>query len=346
MHRSLFLVFFIVFFGFIPALWAQSMPETGPNLAESNLGSISFYLDKKHPNTQGESVQVTENTKVYFCLQLNTKVPDLKAATDRLMQVDMTLMGEGDLPQKIRALSKLTENLIQANALSCWAGSFTIPLATPAGKYRVAELDLLMASGHKIFLRDHIDQFQPRGLVNVDSPIKDATPPVIEKIKSWTPLFGEMNMRYSRAWQSIYFRVVATDEMVGIDPNSFQIFFKVFVDGELIDIIRPRCIPRLANLYYDCTLYFSRAEHDFYGRTLKLVLDSIGVADKHGNWKELTTPEQLMKIFNGKLLQYTFYTHKVPKSESQPDPNGLNKNDHDVPSARPRSPHINRLRPY
>lgn len=343
MRRLFFLVFFLLSFGFIPGLWAQAPSETNPNLATSHLGSISFYLDKKFPNTQGESVQVTENTKVYFCLQLNTLVPDLKAATQRLMQVNMTLMGEGELPQKIKASSKLKQDVLNSNALSCWTGALTVPLATPAGKYRVTELDLLLASGHTLFLRDHLNQFQPKGLVNVSSPILDATPPLIERLKSWSALFGEMNMRYNRAWRTIDFRVIATDEMVGIDPDSFQIFFKVFVDDELIDIVKPRCITRLQNLYYDCSLYFSRAEHDFYGRTLKLVLDSVGVADKHGNWAELTTPEQLKKIFNGKLLQYTFYTHKVPKTESQPE--ALDRDDHDVPSARPRAPHMNRLRP-
>lgn len=331
--------------GFSSAVKAQSMPETNSSLATANLGSVSFYLDKKHPNTQGESVQVTENAQVYFCLQLNTLVPDLKAASERLLQVDMTLTGEGALPQKLRAKSKLKHDIIYPNSQSCWTGTFTVPLATPQGKYRISDLDLLLASGHKIFLRDHIDQFQPRGLVNVSSPILDTTPPVIEKIISWVPLFGEMNMRYSRAWKYIYFRVVATDEMVGIDPQSFQIFFKVYVDNVLLDILQARCSTKLPNLYYDCNLYFSRAQHDFFGRTLKLVLDSVGVADKHGNWAEFTSVEQLEKLFDGKLLQYTFYSHDVPKTEGQ-DASKVDRDDHEVPSARPRAPYINKLRPY
>jgi len=306
------------------------------------LGSISFYLDKKTPATQGQSVHVEEGSKVYFCLQLNANVPDLQVASQRLLQVDMTLLGEGELPQKIRGRSKLKQDLIYADEQGCWTGSMRVPMATPAGKYRVSELDLRMASGHEISLRDHLSQFQPMGLVEVASPILDAAPPVIERIQSWVPLLDEMNMRHKRAWRNIFFRVTATDEMVGIDPNSFQIFFKVYVDDELIDIMRPLCRATLPNLYYDCTLYFSRAEHDFYGRTLRLRLDSIGVADKHGNWAELTTPEQLEKIFNGKPMEYIFYTHKLPHpTESQKA--AIDKG-FTPPVSKPKSLYINKLR--
>ncbi len=152
-------------------------------------------------------------------------------------------------------------------------------------------------------------------------------------------------MRFKRAWHYIYLRVTATDQMVGIDPSTFQIFFKAYLDDELIDILRPRCRTEAPNLFYECKLYFSRAEHDFYGRTLKLVLDSIGVADKHGNWTELTQPEQLEKIYGGKLLSYTFYSHKLPKqSESQKAANAPDANANSIHSSDPKPDYFNKLR--
>lgn len=259
----------------------------------------------------------------------------------------MILEGEGENPQKLKVKSKLKKGLIYPNSQTCYTGKFTIPLGTPAGKYHIVDLNLLLASGHSIFLRDHLDQFKPKGLVEVASPVKDVTPPVIEKIESWVPLENEMNMRHSRAWTYVYFRVTATDQDIGIDPNSFQIFFKIYLDDVLVDIMQAKCATILPNLNDDCRLYFSRAEHDFYGRTLRMVLDSVSVADKHGNLAELTTPAQLEKIFGGKLLRYIFYSHKPPKanrSESQAFSSEPDEEDHSELSEKPKSVLINKRR--
>ncbi len=343
MGRLTFVFLLILSLFYCSHVWAQNSSESA-NLATSNLGSVSFYLDKKNPATQGESVHVVEESKAYFCLQLNTQVPDLAKVVKHLSQVELTLEKEGENPQKIKAKSNLKRGLIYSNAQGCFIGQLRVPMGVSAGKYHVSELDLLLASEHVIPLRDHLSQVKPLGLIEVASPIQDTMPPLIEKIESWVPMEGGMNMRHSRAWKYIFFRVTAIDQNVGIDPSTFQIFFKNYLDDELVDISKAKCSTILPNLQYNCTLYFSRAEHDFYGRTLRLVLDSVSVADKYGNLTELTTPEQLEKIFGGKLMQYVFYSHKSSHDKKAETQNEPDEDGHIEASDKPKSIFINKRR--
>ncbi len=345
--RRMILCFFVCMAS--SSLFAQGILESN-SLSSANLGSLSFYLDKKMPNTQGESIHVVEKSKAYFCLQLNRQVPALDEAVRHLRQVTVLLEGEGEAPQHIEAKSKLRKGLLYPNSQSCFVGELLVPQGLPAGKYHVSELDLLLASRHVLSFRDRLSQLNPLGLVELSSPIKDSTSPLVEKIESWVPLEDEMNMRYHRAWADIHLRVTATDQTVGIDPHSFQLFFKATLDDELVDIVQAKCSTILPNLYYNCDLYFSRAEPDFRGRTLKLVIDSVSVADKLGNLTELNTPHELEKLFGGKLLRYTFYSKKVTSpngkiSESQASSKEeREENSHTESPSKPKSVLINKRR--
>jgi hypothetical protein len=304
---------------------AESMPEsTAKSIAPTlnSLGSISFFLDKNNPTWGGELVHVGEKDLVFFCLQLDASDPRLQRPIKYLRRVEITLEGEGESPQKIVGMTKLRKRLIQPDSKGCYIGEMQLPEVILPGKYQVSEVDLLQSSGHYISLREELNDFSPVGSIEVESPTVDRKPPIIEKIESKTPLENSIIFGGHRGWAEINFRVITTDLISGIQPESFHIFFKVFVDGDLFDIVEPKCRARLPNLYYDCHLYFSRAEPDLRSRTVKLVLDSISLSDRVGNEIEITRPSELKPFFEGKLLRYTFYPGKVPlglNPETEPE---------------------------
>jgi hypothetical protein len=302
---------------------ASAPQESSPSTSSESppFGTVLFFLEPKEKGTGSllGSVHVGEDDQVYFCLKLNPQDPRLTRPVRYLRAVEVTLEGEGDSPQKIKGMTKIRKRVIEPESDGCYVGRMKIPAGIPPGKYQVAELDLWLTNGREVSLRDELEEFSSRGVVEIESPQLDSTPPVVEKIESKTPLVDRFNFGGKTGRADILFRVVAYDAVSGIDPNSFHIFFKVFLDDHLVDILEPRCRTQLPNLYYDCKLYFSRAAPHLRARTAKIILDSVSVSDRLGNSLEINDPAELRSLFEGKNLRYTFYSHRPPGEAGPPE---------------------------
>jgi len=329
----LFLSLFVVSPVWADAPGSQPSPETQETpetvYKPENLGSLSFFLDKKNPTYKGESVHLGERDKAYFCLKLNPKDERLSRARRFLRRIEITLEG-GDPPSRLTGLTKLRSVVIDPDSHGCYIGEVQIPPEIPPGKYKLIELDLIETSRNAIPYRDELENLSPVGLIEISSPSLDKFPPIIEKIVSYTPLIEPMHFEGHRAWAKVRFRVITTDLISGVKPDSLQIFFRANVDGNLVGILQPKCHPRVINLYYDCSLYFSRAQPDFRSRTLELILDSVSIADHFGNLEEWNTLPRLKNLFGGQLLHYIFYTkptapESLPQLSDEEKGNQLNK---------------------
>lgn len=304
----------------------ESQPQTEAPVSPSppaetrptgGLGSVIFYLNEdESPQSQPGSVHVEEKDRVYFCVQLKHDEPRIRRVLKYLRGVEFTLLGPGDNPQKIVGATRFLKRGVQPDAGGCYRGSFRVPEGIPPGKYKVSEVDLWQAPSASVSLREELKEFSRLGVVEVDSPVQDPNPPIIEKIVNWTPLVDHLLYGGKIGHASMNFRVITTDLISGIQPESFHIFFKIFLDGVLVDILEPKCFPRLKNLYYDCKLYFSRALPDLRAVTVKIVLDSIGLSDRFGNNIEINDSEKLKSFFDGKLLGYTFYPTRSAKKKA------------------------------
>ncbi len=308
---------------------AESQVSLPPPYVPVNLGSLSFFLDKKKPNYKGESVHLGERDKAYFCLKLNPKDERFARTRRFLRQIEITLEG-GEPPSRLVGVTKLRSVVIQPDGQGCYIGTVQVPPEIPPGKYKLIELDLIQTSRNAVSYRDELENLDPVGLIEISSPSLDKFPPILEKIVTYTPLVEPIHFDWNRAWVKIRFRVITTDLISGIKPDSLQIFFKATVDGNLVGIPQAKCRPRVKNLYYDCSLYFSRAQPDLRSRTLELTLDSVSIADHFGNINEWNTPRELRNFFAGKLLHYVFYTkptapESLPQLKEEEKGNELNK---------------------
>jgi hypothetical protein len=298
---------------------AESLPVP-PESAPGSLGSVIFFLDRRenlesHPG----SVHVGEKDRVYFCVKLDPEDSRISRAMKYLRGVGLTLEGPGDNPQKIVGLTRFYKKRVEPEASGCYLGRLRVPFGIPPGKYKISELDLYETPNKAISLREELREFSLLGVIDVDSPNIDLNPPVVEEIVSWTPVNNHLDFRGHIGSARMNFRVLVNEAISGVRADTFKVFFKVYLDDLLVDIVEPKCKARLKNLYYDCHLYFSRSEPDIRAVTAKFVLDSISASDKLGNDLEITEPEKLASLFKGKRLVYTFYP--TPSLQDKSDTN-------------------------
>jgi hypothetical protein len=290
----------------------ESLPSS-PESAPRTLGSVIFFLDRNEDlNGHPGSVHVGEKDRVFFCVRLNGEDSRLIRALNYLRGVGVTLEGPGESPQKIMGLTRFYKKRVEPESNGCYLGRLRIPYGVPPGKYKLTELDIYEAASKAVSLREELKEFSTLGVIDVESPKIELKPPIVESIVSWTKVNNHLDFRGHIASATMNFRVVVNDSISGVDPESFKIFFKAYMDDLLVDIIEPRCKLRQKDLYYNCKLYFSRAEPELRAVTVKFVLDSINASDKLGNDLDITEPEKLAALFKGKRLVYTFYpTHSL-----------------------------------
>ncbi len=300
-------------------LFAQSLPA---ETSTQKLGKVLFFLDPEAPfNQQPGSVHVSEVDPIFFCVQLNEQDPRFAHVFNALRGLEITLEGEGDPPQKLTGHTRLRNQGVRPNAQGCYIGQVKVPFGVPPGKYKISEIDLLLAPRQSVSLREELSEFAPLGEIEIDSPQHDLDPPILEKIITYTPSEALMHYGGNVASAKVRFRVVTSDSISGIQPDSFHVFFKVFLNGVLIDIVEPLCTPKLSNLYYNCRLYFSRAIPDLKAVTVKFVLDSISLSDRLGHALEINEIKRLKALFEGNLLTYTFRPGKIKKKTYMQLPN-------------------------
>ncbi|MFO1520058.1 MAG: hypothetical protein U1F57_10410 [bacterium] len=303
---------------------SESAPESVPTASlgpisdlPEGLGSVTFMLDSNDADRQPGSVHVGEKDRVYFCVKIDPNNPRVRHAIKYLRAIEVTLEGEGENPQKITGRTALKKRVIRPNGAGCYWGKLRIPENTPPGKYRLSELDLWESPLRSLSLREELPNVSPKGVIEVESPHLDRNSPVVEKIEVKSPQEDPVKFNGHRGWALAQFRLVASDLISGIKPETLKIFFKIFLDGTLVDIQEANCKPRLPNLFFDCKLYFSRAEPDMRGRTVQLVLDSISLSDRLGNDTEISEVEALKKLTGGELLRYVYYTRR-PHGAQEP----------------------------
>src|SRR4029453_17156977 len=159
-------------------LWAQKMAESLPESAPaveisplSGLGAVYFFLTPASALKEG-SVHVGEEDPISFCVRLNWQDPRIHRALHFLRGVEITLEG-GDPPQRIQGRTPFKNWPVDPDSLGCYSGRLKIPLGHTPGKYQVTEMDLWLTNGRSLNLREELDEFSPRGEIDLESPAID-----------------------------------------------------------------------------------------------------------------------------------------------------------------------------
>lgn len=271
-----------------------------------SLGAFHLSLRKDLFPDSAPKLEALSSSSVYFCLRLNPS-PPLSAELFRFLdRIEIVLEAEGNA-QRILGVSS-SRFPLKPDANGCFIGVFRIPENISSTNFKVAEIDLWTNAGKRIPLRGALDRFSTLASLSVRAGKKDSSPPELRTIETLSALsshlrFGKIGGR--RAWGEAQFKLVAEDLPARIDPKSLRIFFKVFVDGGLSDILEPKC-RSTSYWHFDCKLYFSRASFQLKNRKVDFVLDSISLSDRAGNEMQMNDPEKLKELFGGELLQYHF----------------------------------------
>lgn len=303
----------VLFFSFSHSLWAQSetLPESQTELSSESsaaLGEAFFYF--KELKSDEESVHALAGDKVNFCVKLNSSYPKISTYMPYLQQIELELLSEGTVP--LKGSTKLQIKGLKPNAAGCYEGSVSIPKKISAGKYQLAELDLVLSRKRHVSLREELGDLLKIPVIEVEAAPVLPNPFVFEKIISKTPLQKKIKTFGRRARGEIQFRLVTHDANKSLDANSLKVFFKLYLDGARADILQSKCRSILKGTYFDCKLYVSRAVPDLKGRLMELKLDALSIEDAYGNLFEMTEEKDLMGLFDGKLLHYVFYTGELP----------------------------------